>query len=146
MITAEATIPPHRRVQCQEYQILYLNRSDVALDAAIKCVTAIAHKLQRYRDRADVYDEILVVLRALTTLGIATPVPMRPTCPIDDLTSEELSILQSLSVGFTINQIAENDNTGNTRIRYHALQVKKKLGACTYTEAVAIALRHGIIR
>jgi DNA-binding NarL/FixJ family response regulator len=62
-----------------------------------------------------------------------------------DLTARELEILSSLSLGHTNKQIAKNLTISENTVRHHVTNIIEKLQASDRTEAVATALRTGVL-
>jgi two-component system, NarL family, response regulator len=62
-----------------------------------------------------------------------------------DLTARELEILGSLSLGYTNKEIAKNLRISENTVRHHVTSIIEKLQASDRTEAVATALRTGVL-
>jgi DNA-binding NarL/FixJ family response regulator len=62
-----------------------------------------------------------------------------------DLTARELEILSSLSLGHTNKEIARNLKISENTVRHHVTSIIEKLQASDRTEAVAMALRTGVL-
>lgn len=63
----------------------------------------------------------------------------------DDLTARELDILRLLVAGTTNKEIAGQLTLSEGTVRFHVSNILSKLGASNRTEAVSLALRHGIV-
>lgn len=61
------------------------------------------------------------------------------------LTDRELEVLQLLAYGDTNKEIANNLKISQQTVKSHVIHIFQKLGASDRTEAVAIALRKGIV-
>ena len=61
------------------------------------------------------------------------------------LTMRELEVLRALAQGLPAAEIAEHLGTRKGTVRTHIQNILRKLGAHSSLEAVAIALRHGIV-
>lgn len=62
-----------------------------------------------------------------------------------DLTARELQILNSLSLGHTNKEIAKNLKISENTVRHHVTSIMEKLQVSDRTEAVATALRTGVL-
>jgi DNA-binding NarL/FixJ family response regulator len=62
-----------------------------------------------------------------------------------DLTARELQILNSLSLGHTNKEIAKNLRISENTVRHHVTSIMEKLQVSDRTEAVAMALRTGVL-
>jgi two-component system, NarL family, response regulator len=62
-----------------------------------------------------------------------------------DLTARELQILNSLSLGHTNKEIAKNLKISENTVRHHVTSIIEKLQVSDRTEAVAMALRTGVL-
>jgi two-component system NarL family response regulator len=62
-----------------------------------------------------------------------------------NLTNRELEVLQLLAYGYTNKKIAEKMFISEQTVKSHVIHIFQKLGAADRTEAVAIALRKGLI-
>ncbi len=61
------------------------------------------------------------------------------------LTVKECDVLKWLACGLRNDQIAFNENIAEVTVRKHLLSIRKKLGAITREQAIAIAVRDGWI-
>jgi len=66
--------------------------------------------------------------------------------PIPDLTNRQLQILQSLTRGFTNNEIAKQYGITYDGVKAHLKAIFAKLGVTGRTEAIAIALRKHLLK
>jgi DNA-binding NarL/FixJ family response regulator len=64
----------------------------------------------------------------------------------DGLTEREVSVLRYIASGNRNQDIAERLFIAEETVKVHIKHIKDKLGACNRTQAVAIAVRRGIIR
>jgi DNA-binding NarL/FixJ family response regulator len=62
-----------------------------------------------------------------------------------DLTGRELQVLNSLSLGHTNKEIAKNLKISENTVRHHVTSIMEKLQVSDRTEAVAMALRTGVL-
>ncbi len=62
-----------------------------------------------------------------------------------NLTARELEVLQLLAYGYTNKMIAEKMFISQQTVKSHVIHIFQKLGATDRTEAVAIALRKGLV-
>jgi DNA-binding NarL/FixJ family response regulator len=62
-----------------------------------------------------------------------------------NLSDRELQVLQLLAYGHTNKEIATELTISQQTVKSHVIHIFQKLGACDRTEAVAIALRRGIV-
>ena len=62
-----------------------------------------------------------------------------------DLTSRELEVLHLLAQGFTNKQIARSLDISDNTVRCHVINIMEKLQVSDRTEAVAIALKNGVL-
>ena len=62
-----------------------------------------------------------------------------------NLTNRELEVLQLLAYGYTNRKIAEKMYISEQTVKSHVIHIFQKLGASDRTEAVAIALRKGLV-
>jgi DNA-binding NarL/FixJ family response regulator len=63
----------------------------------------------------------------------------------DDLTGRELEILELLAQGLTNKQIGKDRNISDNTVRNHVNNIMEKLGVSDRTEAVASAIRSGVL-
>ena len=63
-----------------------------------------------------------------------------------DLTERERGVLALLAEGLSNNQIAEQLNRSPFTVRHHVSRVISKLGAANRAEAVALAVKHRLLR
>lgn len=71
---------------------------------------------------------------------------MRADPPVDALTSRQAEILESLARGLTNKDIARQFGLSVRSVEEHVNHVVEKVGAANRTEAVAIALRKGLVK
>ncbi len=62
-----------------------------------------------------------------------------------DLTEREHEVLALMAEGITNPQIAEKLFVSRSTIKFHVSSILGKLGAASRTEAVALALQHGLV-
>jgi NarL family two-component system response regulator LiaR len=70
----------------------------------------------------------------------------RPTKPSFDLTTRELEVLEKLIIGQTNPQIAEALHISRATVKRHLSNVYSKLQVTSRTEAVAVAIKHNIVK
>jgi DNA-binding NarL/FixJ family response regulator len=70
---------------------------------------------------------------------------LRGQPPTESLTPREREVLQSVAAGQTNKAIAVKLGISEHTIKFHLGSVMTKLGAASRAEAVAIAMRHGLI-
>lgn len=63
----------------------------------------------------------------------------------DDLTEREREVLALMVEGLNNNEIAKRLVVSRSTVKFHVSNILSKLGASTRTEAVAIALQHGLV-
>lgn len=66
--------------------------------------------------------------------------------PVPELTQRQLDILQSVTCGFTNQEIARQFGISANGVKRHLEGIFSKLGASTRSEAVAIALRKQLLK
>ena len=69
----------------------------------------------------------------------------RPPAPEYDLTRRELDVLALMVEGLTNPEIADQLMVGRATVKFHVSNILGKLGVGTRTEAVALALREGLV-
>ncbi|MED4750338.1 response regulator transcription factor [Brevibacillus choshinensis] len=65
---------------------------------------------------------------------------------LDDLTDRELDVLQQIAYGFRNDQIAQNLFISEGTVKTHVHRILQKMGVEDRTQAVAIALRHQLVK
>jgi DNA-binding NarL/FixJ family response regulator len=68
-----------------------------------------------------------------------------PSPPAEPLTKRELQVLEMLAAGLLNKEIAARLGISEHTAKFHVASILGKLGAATRTEAVTIALRHGLL-
>ena len=80
---------------------------------------------------------------------IVSPTPRRRHAengdPIETLTPREHEVLDLLAEGFPNKEIARRLGISDQTAKFHVASICGKLGASNRTEAVRIALRHGLV-
>jgi len=72
---------------------------------------------------------------------------IRPPAQADhDLTPHELRVLKLLADGHNYKSAAAELGTSSSTVNYHLQQIYRKLQVHSKSEAVAVALRHGLLR
>ncbi len=69
----------------------------------------------------------------------------RPAGDEDRLTGREHDVLELLAAGFQLEVIADRLGIGVETVRTHVRKASDRLGAANRTQAVAIAIRRGLI-
>jgi len=64
---------------------------------------------------------------------------------IEPLTNREFQVLRMLANGLGNKEIADQLRMSNHTAKFHVAQILAKLGAASRTEAVMIAIRHGLV-
>lgn len=83
--------------------------------------------------------EVSAVIPAATTTAI------RAGALIEPLTPREREVLQMLAAGLANKEIASRLSISEHTAKFHVASILGKLGASSRTEAVFLALRHGLI-
>ncbi|MEJ8545109.1 response regulator [Brevibacillus borstelensis] len=65
---------------------------------------------------------------------------------LEDLTDRELDVLQQLAYGFRNDQIAQNLFISEGTVKTHVHRILQKMGVEDRTQAVALALRHKLVK
>ena len=68
-----------------------------------------------------------------------------PLATDETLTAEECELLQALADGWTVNEYAEKGGLNLNTTNHRLSAIRKKFDAATTYQALAIALRRGII-
>lgn len=68
------------------------------------------------------------------------------TILLDDLTDRELDVLQQIAYGFRNDQIAQNLFISEGTVKTHVHRILQKMGVEDRTQAVAMALRHQLVK
>lgn len=69
----------------------------------------------------------------------------RPPLPGNDLTERELEVLSLLATGLSNTEIADHLIITRNTVRHHIRSILFKLNAANRTEAVVLAIQHGIV-
>jgi len=69
-----------------------------------------------------------------------------PPVLLDDLTDRELDVLQQIAYGFRNDQIAQNLFISEGTVKTHVHRILQKMGVEDRTQAVAMALRHQLVK
>ena len=87
----------------------------------------------------------LVVLHPQTARALAAA-PVRPPAGAEEpLTARELEVLQLMAQGLPSKTIAARLHISEHTVKFHVGSILAKLGAASRTEAVALAIRRGLI-
>ncbi|MFD2371492.1 response regulator [Brevibacillus sp. GCM10020057] len=65
---------------------------------------------------------------------------------LDELTDRELDVLQQIAYGYRNDQIAQNLFISEGTVKTHVHRILQKMGVEDRTQAVAMALRHGLVK
>jgi DNA-binding NarL/FixJ family response regulator len=95
--------------------------------------------------RNEVVDAIRAVHRGERVLPGAVAQRLAEFTPRIELTVRELEVLELMAKGFRNKEIAEAIGRTEATVKVHVLHVLNKLNASDRTEAVAVALKRGII-
>jgi two-component system, NarL family, response regulator LiaR len=138
------------RQQCPEVHILALTsfkESDLIRDAL--AAGAIGYLLKDISA-----DELATAIRAANA-GRATLSPEatqslvesvnQPSAQTFDLTEREQAVLALMVEGLNNSQIAAKLVVSPSTVKSHVSAILSKLGVCSRTEAVSLALRHGLV-
>lgn len=122
--------------------------SDVTLRAAVRA--GCAGVVSEESSMNDALDAIRRVARGEVLLGadvLARLLPLRPVAPAPsvDLSRRELEVLRLLVDGLSTQDIAERLTVSPHTVRNHVQRVLVKLRAGSRLEAVALAVRQGLI-
>ncbi|GAA4711615.1 response regulator [Brevibacillus fulvus] len=74
------------------------------------------------------------------------PAPAEHHFLLDELTERELEVLQQLSYGYRNDQIAQNLFISEGTVKTHVHRILQKMGVDDRTQAVALALRHKLVK
>ncbi len=100
---------------------------------------------------------IAAVIAAANDLTVLTQVQAQRRLPsrmssqdsydgvVEPLTSRELQVLRMLANGLGNKEIAQHLRMSSHTAKFHVAQILAKLGAASRTEAVMIAIRHGLV-
>lgn len=69
----------------------------------------------------------------------------RPTPSRFNLSERELDVLAGVVEGLTNRQIAERLSISRSTVKFHVSSILAKLGVASRTEAVALAIQHGLV-
>ncbi|RME54809.1 MAG: DNA-binding response regulator [Caldilineae bacterium] len=70
----------------------------------------------------------------------------QPPKPGHDLTSREREVLELMAKGYNNVEIAEELVVSRSTVKFHVSNILSKLQATSRTEAVAVALEHGLVK
>jgi DNA-binding NarL/FixJ family response regulator len=83
------------------------------------------------------------------TIVAASQIPASRTNDIEELleplTAREQEVLRMLALGLANKEIASRLNISEHTVKFHVAAILGKLGAASRTEAVALAIRHGLV-
>jgi DNA-binding NarL/FixJ family response regulator len=65
--------------------------------------------------------------------------------PVETLTSRETEVLELLAEGLSNKAIAARLGISDQTVKFHVASIGGKLGAANRTDAVRLAVRHGLI-
>ena len=69
-----------------------------------------------------------------------------PSLPYQDMTGREKEILALMVEGFSNNEIAERIFVSQSTVKFHVSNILSKLGVTGRTEAVALAVKHHLVK
>ena len=104
----------------------------------------------RSADGASLWAALVAVRHGLTVLDAAfAPAPAAVEPPrlrlAEELTAREREVLALLSRGLSNKQIASELDISEHTAKFHVNAILGKLGAASRTEAVVVAVRHGLV-
>jgi two-component system, NarL family, response regulator LiaR len=70
----------------------------------------------------------------------------QPAAPSYDLTEREIEILNLMTEGLPNNSIADRLVVSQSTVKFHVSNILSKLGVASRTEAVALALKHRLVK
>ena len=99
----------------------------------------------------NLYNEELIAAVRDTAAGVRHLSPeikktLAKTKPAPKFTKRQMAVLDAITRGLSNDDIAKMLNLSKTRIKQHLNEVYNKLSAANRTEAVAIALRHQLLK
>ena len=96
------------------------------------------------QDRAAIHLSSLYAFERARTL-VQDPEGKGSARPLPDLSNRERQCLEYVPMGLSDIQIAARLNISRSTAKYHVEQARRKLGARTRAQAVALAVRHRIV-
>jgi NarL family two-component system response regulator LiaR len=69
-----------------------------------------------------------------------------PALPHQEMTGRELEILALMVEGLSNNEIAERLIVSQSTVKFHVSNILSKLGVTGRTEAVALAVKHHLVK
>ncbi|MDQ0191381.1 response regulator [Alicyclobacillus cycloheptanicus] len=139
---------------------------DVEADELMACIRAVYRGQALYRTAAAAAALARAILQkprdAATSAAPEPPTPMPPApislapesptqAPVsqvglDPLTDRELEVLQEMAWGLRNDQIAQKLHISEGTVKTHVHRILQKFGVEDRTQAVVLALRHGIVQ
>jgi len=135
LVSAVAAAAPKTRI------VVYTADGDQLLAREAYDAGAVAVLLKE----APLADVVRAVEAALEGRTYLDPALRRPSSRSSPLTSRELEVLCLLADGLRHEEIGKRLGIGSETVRTHLRKASDRLGAATRTQAVATALRQGLI-
>lgn len=135
LIQALHSVSPETRIA------VYTADADEALANGVLAAGAVAIVLKE----APLADLARALETALAGKSYIDPALAKPTKPNGKLTQRELDVLELLAEGLQHEEIGRRLGISSETVRTHLRKASDRLGAATRTQAVATALRLGLI-
>jgi two-component system, NarL family, nitrate/nitrite response regulator NarL len=135
LVSAVAAVSPRTRI------VVYTADGDQTLAREAYDAGAVAVLLKE----APLADVVRAVEAALAGRTYLDPALRRPSSRSSSLTEREIEVLSLLADGLRHDEIGKRLGIGSETVRTHLRKASDRLGAATRTQAVATALRQGLI-